>query len=217
MEKVMRQTLLLACLTMASSSIPAAAEPVFEVLGAYTAFAPDQLEQVLEIRADMQLDVVVLLHSPESASSAAEFVITDLVSAVPGVIKINEQTIHPDPVIPPWHPSVEYVMGFGQCAPAGTHIELLRVTYFTFGVEVPADTIVQLRGFKPGDSLPSSFGGRPGILDCDDGLLPGVMGGHDEVISDARVVCPEGALFINPTRHPHAAGEYSMGMIKSRY
>lgn len=204
---------LVAALTYAP---PTQAEPLFEVMGSYPDH-PDVLLPVMDVGMGTQFDVVVLLNSEDSPSAAVEFVITELLLIAPGVFKLGSSLDHLSPLlwINDW--PGEYIIAFGGCMPAGSGLELLRVTYGTFGGPVPPDTVIELRGFQPGDSFPSAFDGNPGIIDCSDNGFAGRMGGHPGGHTETGVVFPDGSLGLNLTQPVVPAEAGSWGALKSRY
>jgi hypothetical protein len=82
---------------------------------------------------------------------------------------------------------------------------------------MPSDVVMSVRGFEPGDSAPSSFGGSPGIVDCDDAMVPLEPAG-DALITGADVIVPPGALVLNATPFVVIPNESeSITTIKARY
>lgn len=214
---MMHRMALLVCLAFAVCSGPSTAQPVFEVMGAHTA-NPTVLMPIMDVDLSTQFDVVVLLNSEDSPSAAAEFVLTDLLELAPGVFRLGVTGFIPwwcDPVECP--DNGEWLLAFQQCVPAGNGIELLRFTYGTFGGPVPPDTVIELRGLLPGDSVPSTFDGSPGIVDCDDNGFAGRMGGHPGGFTETGVVFPDGSLGLNLTLPVVSANAGSWGALKSRY
>ena len=196
------------------------AEPLFAVS------SDDQgyYSSILDVAIGTQFDVIALLDSDGLSTSATEFYMTDLTLIAPGVFKLNTVLIGNPPIDLSIWPAGEYVFSFGICADPGQQLELARVRYGTFGGPVPADTILTIRGLRAGDSMPSSFNGSPGVVDCDGNLVAGSMGGYDAVCSGSGAYGPRGSLLINgtpgavyPCHDPTGFDETSIGMVKCRY
>lgn len=206
---------LLACVILLLSAQPSPAEPLFGVMGGPR--GSDQLSPVFEVGLDQQFDVVVLLHTDGNEHAAAEFVMTELLLIAPGVFKLLTITAGYDgfPIEDRSHG--EYVIAYQTCAPPASGFELVRVTYGTLAGPVPPDTVISVRGFQPGDSVPSTFGGYPGIIDCNDTAFAGSMGGHDGGFTVTGVEVPDGALGLNLTQPVVETEAGSWGALKSRY
>jgi hypothetical protein len=108
-------------------------------------------------------DIVALMEEV-LIGSGAEFVMTELSMEYPGVLKIGTRKINNTPLDLGDNARGEYLIAFGACIWAPT--EIVRVTYLDVAGLIPRDVVLQLRGFEPGDSQPSTFNGRPGFIDC---------------------------------------------------
>lgn len=173
--------------------------------------------QVLET-AGPQFDLIVRLDSAGEPSSAAEFVVTELLVEVPGIFKLSTVKINNTPLDLGDNSKGEYILAFGGCEPAGV-LELVRVGYGDFGGALGpnSDFVVSLRGFEAGDSQPSSFAGELGFVDCADNKYPVALGGADGGVTGSGVVFADGAMVINatPLAVPTDAG--TMGQLKARF
>ena len=192
----------------------ASAEPLFAVsTDHHGGFTPH-----LDVWVGDTFDVVVLLDSDGLATQAAEFVLTDLTAIAPGVFQISVTGPPPTFDLDLEDPRGEFIFNFGTCVDPGEEIELVRIRYGIFGLDLPpVDKLMSIRGFGPGDSQPSSFDGDPGVVDCDGNLVAGAMGGQLPPCSwNLGGVQAPGTLVINgQCGTPAATG--TMGMIKSRY
>ena len=206
----------LAFLVAGLVATPSIADPVFEVMGAHTD-NPEVLMPIMDVAPGSQFDVVVLLNSEDSPSAAAEFVLTELHLVLPGVFRLATETPAGTPIHLSIDPPGEYILAFRGCQPASSDFELLRASYGAFGAAIPPDTVIELRGLLPGDSVVSSFGGHPGIADCEDNRFAGRMGGHPGGYSDSGVVFPDGSLALNMTMPVVPAETHSWSSLKSRY
>jgi hypothetical protein len=215
MEAMMMRVALLACVILSFFAQPSPAEPLFGVMGGPP--GSEELSPVFEVGLDQQFDVVVLLDTDGNEHAAAEFVMTELLLIAPGVFKLKTITNGYDGFPIEDRSRGEYVIAYQSCVPPASGFELVRVTYGTFAGPVPRDTVISVRGFQPGDSIPSTFGGRPGIVDCDDTLLPGSMGGHDGGFTETGVEVTDGSLGLNLIQPVVATEAGSLGALKCRY
>jgi len=210
----MRSLILAALVTIAA---PAAAQPTFAIWvdqGGVLANDHDVINP--------RFEVVVTLDSDGHESSAAEWVMTDLLVVSPGVFLLRQWSnlglpcgIMGEDCLDN-HNYGEYSFPFTACVPTGERVELLRIDYGAFGGPMGNDIVLMLRGFEPGDSRPSHFGGAPGIVDCADQLISGAMGGSPGGTTSSGVTWPEGALILNPTR-PIPVSDPTFGVLKTRY
>ena len=157
--------------------------------------------------AGVQFDVVITLDSDGASALAAEFVITDLRNVFPGVFAMATKKINDTSLDLGQNDLGEYLMAFSACEPSGNRIEMVRITYADFsGVIGNQSTVLTLRGFEAGDTLPSSFNGSPGFMECDETTKQSAqMGGNDN----------EGALCVNCFEPP--ANDASMTNLKSKF
>ena len=154
-----------------SFALPAQAAPHFTIW----ADGAGTLVSVYRVPATAApFDVVVTLNSDGHTSAAAEWVITWLPEIVPGVFHIGTVSIGaPDfTLCGAGQRSIcepgETLFAFSSCQPASERLELVRHSFLDVTGLIPPDTVITLRGFQPGDSMASSFGGEPGFVDCDD-------------------------------------------------
>lgn len=169
-----------------------------------------------DIGQGQQFDVVVSLDAGPSATSAAEFVATELLIEAPGVFKLGTAKINNTPLDLGDNALGEYILSFSGCVNPGL-IQLVRVTYGTFGGPVPVDTVLRLRGLQPGDSQPSSFNGQLGYVDCTDVKFTATLGGTDGGITGSGVIFPDGGGVINGTPLVVDNDAGSMGQLKARF
>ena len=164
-------------------------------------------------------DVKVWMDTNGDDGNAAEFVMTELMSIYPtifklGTIKINNTTLDLGD-----NSLGEYLLSFGGCIPGGPQVDLVLVTYGDFGgVMLPnSDVNVTLRGFQPGDTRPSSFGGEAGFVRCDSVKFPMTVGGQDGGVTQGGTAFADGTLMVNGSM-PVVDGENdSMGSLKARF
>ena len=210
MKKLLSATLAVALVFGASSAFA----QTMMVSGGVTGSGTDS--QVLDL-VGPQFDIIVRLDPVGSASSAAEFVMTELLNEVPGIFKLSTAKILNTPLDLGDNTQGEYILAFGECvAPIGM-VELVRVGYGAFGGPVPNDTVVTLRGFQPGDSQPSSFNGELGFVDCNDNKFVTALGGADGGVTGSGVVFPDGGMVINATPLAVSNDGGSMGQLKARF
>jgi len=172
--------------------------------------------QVFDVGFGQTFDLVVYLDTGGEGSTAAEFVMTELVLVAPGVFKLGTIKIN-DALDLADNGLGEYLMAFQFCAPGGAPLEIVRVNYGAFQGIPAADTVVSLRGFQPGDSKPSTFEGEMGYIDCADVGFPVFMGGTDGGITGADVVFPDGSCVLNPTPIVVDNEAGSVGQLKARF
>ena len=155
---------------------------------------------------DRPLDVVVTLDSDGHDSAAAEWVMTDLRAEFPGVLFLETIKINNTALDLGINDIGEYLIAFGNCEPPGDRVELVRITYADFHGAIGSTSIVMgLRGFESGDSQPSTFGGLPGFVDCQEYIYAAPMGGNSA----------DGALCVNCYSPPPT--ESSVTELKSKF
>jgi hypothetical protein len=110
---------------------------------------------------------IAVFTATDEPSSAAEFVITELRVLFPGVFALATTKINNTPLDLGKNEVGEYLMAYAGCVPAGV-AEIVRVQYGDFSGLIGNDVILQIRGFQPGDSQGSTFGGEMGYIDCND-------------------------------------------------
>ena len=170
---------------------------------------------VFDIGQGAQFDVVVTMNAG-GAAAAAEFVATELLIVAPGVFKLGTAKINNTPLDLGDNALGEYILSFSGCVNPGL-IQLVRVTYGTFGGPVPVDTVLRLRGLQPGDSQPSSFNGQLGYVDCTDVKFTAALGGTDGGITGSGIIFPDGGGVINGTPLVVDNDAGSMGQLKARF
>ena len=162
---------------------------------------------------------IVVVMKTANPTSAAEFVMTELLVITPGVFKLSTVKVNNTPLDLGDNAKGEYLMAFAGCVGAGT-LEVVRVQYGDFGPFIGPDTILGLRGFGPGDSQPSSFGGDMGYVDCSDIKWTMVA----EPWTDFDIIDPtkdpgtdsaDGVLVLNAEFTPNELT--SVGTLKSRF
>ena len=101
----------------------------------------------------------------------------------------------------------EFIVGTGGCIEGTPRIVLLQLNCGLFVPDpVPTDLALVLQGTSP-----SSFGGPPGYVQCDNVLVSFTP-------ASIHPVYPSGALIINPTQEdPIAVEASSFGAVKSRF
>lgn len=146
---------------VAGAFVPAFAQ---DTVGIYFDDPVNGLQRWGNTVAGTPFDVVVVTKTSQG-SAAGEFVMTELTVAAPGVFKLSTVKIFNTPLELGDNSIGEYLMAYGDCAAAGAQ-EIVRLNYGEFAGTVGPDTILQIRGFQPGDSQPSTFGGEMGYIDC---------------------------------------------------
>ena len=173
--------------------------------------------QVFDSPVGLGFDIVVWMDSNGEPSSAVEFIMTELLVETPGVFKLGTIRINNTPLDIGDNLVGEYIIAFGSCEPVSSQLVLVRVTYGDFSGVIGADLVMNLRGFQPGDSQPSTFNGEPGFVDCIEGTHTLVMGGVDGGVTGSGVVFPDGGLIMNGTLVVVPTVENSMGQLKARF
>jgi hypothetical protein len=157
---------------------PAVAEPTMAVW----VDAGSGLERVHAPEPAVPFSVVITLDSAGETVAAVEFAIPEVHIAYPGILKTGSSYLFgTDPVacgldgclLGPTY----YSFPAGGCEAAGESIELARLEYLDFAGEFSGAFPLTLGGLDVGAPWPSSFGGSPGIADCDGSGTPGTMGG----------------------------------------
>jgi hypothetical protein len=102
----------------------------------------------------------------------------------------------------------EFIVGTGGCIEGSPQINLVQLNCGLFlPAPVPTDIVLALEG-----TIPSSFGGPPGYVQCDNTLVSFAPATNGEPNY------PNGALVINPTfEGPIAVEESSFGAVKSQF
>jgi hypothetical protein len=208
MKKLLSATLAVALVFGASSAI---AQTMYIGAGPLGG-APSAL---FDVPGGIQFDVVATLDPGGESSSAAEFVMSELNVINPGIFKLG--TAKFNGALDLGENSLgEYILAFQGCFPDAT-VEMVRVTYGTFGGTPAPDTVLTLRGFQAGDTQPSSFNGELGFIDCSDNGIVATLGGTDGGFTGADVEFPDGSCVLNatPVVVDNEAG--SMGQLKTRF
>ena len=173
--------------------------------------------QVFDSPVGLTFDLVVWMDTAGEPSSAAEFVMSELLLVAPGILKTGTLRINNTQLDLGDNARGEYIIAFGGCEPPSSDLLMVRVTYIDLGTAVGSDVVLTLRGFELGDSQPSSFAGAVGFVDCSDAKVFSVMGGTDGGITGADVVFPDGGMVLNPTPIVVPTADDSMGQLKARF
>ena len=209
---------LLVTLAILALSAPAIAQPHFTIWADDDGFL---VSAFTVPPSPDEFDVVVTLDSDGHQSAAAEWVMTWLPTVAPGVFHTGTASIALPLSINCGARTLstcspgEVLFAFG-CRPASGQLELVRYSFMDVSGVVPPDTVIALRGYQPGDTMPSSFDGQPGFVDCNDVAVPGEMGGTPGGRTLSGVEFPPGSLILNPTL-PLPSASTSFGMIKAQY
>jgi hypothetical protein len=197
------------------------------VFGASSAFAQNMYVKgnllggtpgsLVDVPMGTQFNLTVSLDTGGDASAAAEFVMTELLLIAPGVFKLGTVKVNNTPLDLGNNAAGEYIIAFSACVAGGAPVNMVTLTYGTFGGPVPADTVISLRGFQAGDSQPSSFGGELGYVDCADQPVFVTMGGTDGGTTGSGVVFPDGSCVINATPIAVPTADGSVGQMKARF
>ena len=162
----------------------------------------------------LSFDIVVQSETSVSAK-AAEFRVDEIRTRYPGVLssgveKYNDALDLGDNSIG------EYLLSLKGCFGPGP-LDLVRITYFDFTGAIGADEVLGITGLVVGGDPPSSFGGEPGYVDCNNVKVtltkkPWDLPGYDptKVVESADGVC-----VLNADVIPNATT--SMGVVKSRF
>ena len=143
-------------------------------------------------------DIVVLMKS-DTQSSGAEFVMTELIVEFPSVFKLATTKVNDTTLDLGDNALGEYMIDFGGCIEAG-ELEIVRVQYLDLGWAIPEDTVLYLRGFKPGDTQPSRFEGQTGYVDCtgtEHALQLEPWGGPCDPVVASWIESSDGAIALN--------------------
>ena len=167
-------------------------------------------------------DIVVQTMTDETAC-ASEFVMTEIAVVVPGVFKTNTAKIFNTPLDLGDNNAGEYILAYGPVCAAPGPVEVVRVSYLDFNGLMPLDVILQIRGFQPGDSQPSSFLGGMGYIDTTSakhGLLPEPWPGIDQTNIDPTkgpngVASGDGVCVLNADSTPNES--VSVTSLKARF
>ena len=172
---------------------------------------------VFDIGQGAQFTLEAVLDTGGEGSSAAEFVMTELLIVAPGVFKLGTVKINNTPLDLGDNARGEYVLAFQGCVAGGGPVTMVTVTYGTFGGPVPPDTAITLRGLQPGDSVESTFGGELGYIDCSDNGFAVQMGGTDGGFTGSGAEFPDGGCMINGTPVVVDNEVGSVGSLKGRF
>jgi hypothetical protein len=174
------------------------------------------LTQTFDVGFGQTFFLVVNLDTGGEGSTAAEFIMTELLNEAPGVFKLSTTKVN-DALDLSDNTQGDYLLAFQTCVPGGAPVEIVRVEYGAFQGIPANDTVISLRGFQPGDRFPSTFGGEMGYIDCSDNGFPVFMGGTDGGITGADVVFPDGSCVLNPTPIVVDNEAGSVGQLKARF
>ncbi len=162
-------------------------------------------------------EIVAVMKTSEP-SSAAEFIMDELMLLVPGVFKLSTTKVNNTSLDLGDNSVGEYMMDFAGCVGAGT-FEVVRVQYGDFGSAIGADVVLSIRGFGDGDSQPSGFGGEMGYVDCLDGkhvLAPEPWDDFDlfDPTRLPEVDSADGVVVLNGET---PVGKSSIGILKAQF
>jgi hypothetical protein len=172
-------------------------------------------QAALDVGFGATFDLIVYLDAG-GESSAAEFVMTELLLIAPGVFKLNTTKINNTQLDLGDNALGEYLMAFGSCV-TPFPVEMVRVNYGGFQGIPATDTVITLRGFQPGDTQPSSFAGELGFIDCNDNAIVAQLGGTDGGRTGSGVVFPDGTCVLNPTPEVVDNEAGTVGQLKARF
>jgi hypothetical protein len=163
-------------------------------------------------------DLVVVTETSQS-SCAGEFVMTELLVVTPGVFKLSTVKINNTQLDLGDNAVGEYLMAYAGCVASGPQ-EIVRINYGDFGGVIGSDVVLQIRGFEPGDSQPSSFNGQMGyITPTDDGIVlspaPWTDGDIIDPTKDANVDSADGVCVLNAVALPNETE--SVSSLKARF
>ena len=153
-------------------------------------------ERYAQVNSGATFDLIVMTDTL-NGSAAGEFVLAEVASLFPAVLKLSVTKINDTTFDMGDNDVGEYYMVYFGCVPPGP-AEIVRIQYVDMSGVLPSDLVLDVRGFQPGDSQPSSFGGEPGYLDCNDVLQP-LAGLEPELETGSGAVIPLGGAVINPT------------------
>ena len=171
-----------------------------------------------DVEFGQAFDMVILLDPAGESVGAVEFVVTDLLETLPGILRLARSS--------PYRGTVkgltddcyldQYAFAFDDCAQPAGSIEVLRLTYGDFsGLEI-SDVVVALRGLGPGDCYPPSTEAGLGFVSCEGVPFSAVAGGSPGGTTSSGVTWPPGGLILNPAR-PIPVDGPSASMLKTRY
>lgn len=198
---------------------PASAQ---DTIGIYADFGEGEgLARSIITKPGTPFDVVVVANTYRD-SGAAEFVMTELMLLYSGVFKFQTTKVNNTPLDLGDNQVGEYLLAFAACIDAGL-IELVRIRYYDLDGAIGPNVVLSLSGFGPDASMPSSFDGGMGYVDCEHDELHALTPEPWDESSDvdpkliAGVDSTEGILVINPEGITVPAGVSSMGSLKSRF
>lgn len=172
--------------------------------------------QAFDVTPGESFDVVIWADTGGHSIRAVEFVVTELRDQFPEVFRLSTWWIDPPPVNHEQHGG-EYRIDLADCAEPGARVDLIRLTYLDITGVIDDDQLLTLRGFQPGDTRPSLYGGEPGFTDCDD--LDHVLtpGGTVSGLTGAGVRFGPGELVLEPTPAVVPTISTSLGRWKLRF
>ena len=177
-----------------------------------------------DVEVGEQFAVVTLIDTAGHDIAYAEWVQTALTVQFPGVFLLERQ----QPLCPcgcelllsldPCGGPGEFHLDSWECVAPSEDLVVARNRYLDVAGVIPSDAVLEVRGFEPGDSIPSGFNGSPGFFDCDYASYPMVLSGGDAWETGSGVFVPSGALVLNPTP-PLVVGAEGQPMtsLKERY
>lgn len=177
-----------------------------------------EYQQVATVVTGAPFTIAVWGNTDGISTSAAEFVVTELLQTyAAGMFKTGTVKILNTPLDLGNNSLGEYLLAFGACVPASPQLELVAVNYFPFASVIAPDTVMNLRGFQPGDTRPSSFFGSVGFVDCVQTKITASVGGVDGGYTGTLVEFADGLCVLNATPMVVDNDEASFGQIKARF
>lgn len=192
-----------------------------DTISLYADFGGDEeLARTLFTKPGTPFDVVVVTDTSHGGTGI-EFIMTDLVSRYAGVFKVSTTVVNGSNLNIGNPDLGEYVLAYRACIET-PQTEVLRVRYHDVGGTLGDNVVLSLRGFGPGDSVPSTFSGQMGYVDC---MIQGrvlepapwePVAGFDPLLLP-EVTSSDGILVLNPVNNKVAAATASMSTLKSRF
>ena len=173
--------------------------------------------QVGDVVVGTPFNLVVWGDTAGLDAAAAEFVVTELLVETPGIFKLGTAKINGTTLDLGDNALGEYILAFGDCFLPSSELVLVTVTYGDFSGLVGADQVMNLRGFQPGDTRPSSFNGEVGFVQCDNAKYAASVGGQEGGITGSGVVFTDGSCVLNPTPIAVDNEAGSVSQMKGRF
>lgn len=208
-------------LLVLSVAVLAGAASAQDTIGIYADFGEGGgLESAGITKPGTPFDIVVVAD-PSEDHGAMEFVMTELMHLYGGVFKYSTHKINDTTLDLGDNQAGEYLMAYG-CTPAGEQ-EMVRIRYYDLNGEIGENVVLQLSGFGPDASKPSSFDGGMGYASCAMGKVELTAVPWDVAstqMDPARIpgiASTDGIVVLNPAGLSVPNDGSSMGLLKSRY